>query len=93
MTPTTQVITRVLLSLGLRNRRTAHGLADFSVKKAYDHGEISHTYVVLYTRRANDLVAESAQMIEEVTRQRGYPFTVTVHTAASGNPISHISNH
>ena len=75
-TPTSYVIGRVLRDIGLRQRRDSNMRKDFAVKKLYIRGEADHTLVVFYNHKAEQLAAEFKQVIEEATRELGYPFTV-----------------
>lgn len=96
ISPTTQVITRALTEVGLRHRTAKRAgitqFRDFSVKKLTNkYSEAVCTYVVIYTRRGEELAAENAQQIEQATRALGYPFRVKV-TTVDGQPLVRITN-
>lgn len=86
-TPTV-AIARVLRDLGLKQG------VDFRVKGAYRNGERIGTYVDLYGAEARQLVAGSADEIEElVEEQSGFAFHVSLTYSTAGNPFPIIANH
>jgi len=80
LTPTTRVAIRALTATGLRHRTSSNGFTtrqrDFSVKKMMKNGEPDYTYVVFYSREAEEAALRDARYIEDVCRSYGYPFTV-----------------
>ncbi|MFE7933395.1 DUF6884 domain-containing protein [Streptomyces sp. NPDC057456] len=72
-TPTV-AIARTLRRLGLEQ---GHG-KDFRVEGAYRNGVRLHTFVLLLTRHAEEVVAANADRIEEAPELGGYAFTVSV---------------
>lgn len=96
ISPTTQVITRVLTGLGLRHRTSKRAgitqFRDFAVRKMTNrYGETEYTYVVFYTRKGEELAAANADQIEKATRELGYPFKVTAR-AINGRAFASVMN-
>ena len=89
-TPTV-AIARVLRNLGLKQGE------DFRVKGEYagrgrDRERIG-TYVVIYSRAGEQLVADNADAIEAATLEDGgYSFRVSIHRTPSGGFWTHIAN-
>lgn len=91
-TITSAIIGRVLRNIGLRQRRSAGRRPDFAVQKLYAHGEVISTSVVFYTKQAEDLAWQYKSVIEEATRDLGYPFKVTRHEYGNGQYYIDVSN-
>ncbi|ALO79353.1 hypothetical protein [Streptomyces phage phiSAJS1] len=89
-TPTV-AIARVLRNLGLKQGE------DFRVKGEYrgrglDRERVG-TYVVVYSRAGEQLVADNADRIEAATLEDGgYAFRVSIHRTPSGGFWTHIAN-
>jgi hypothetical protein len=83
----TVAIGRVLRRLGLAQGRGG----DFRVTGFYRDRERDHTYVILYTRRAEETVAARADAIEQAPELGGFVFTVSVRYA-HGRPVTTIRN-
>lgn len=89
-TPTVSVA-RVLRGLGLKQGK------DFSCKGEYrgrglDRERVG-TYVVIYNRDAEQVVADNADAIEQRTQQDGgFSFRVSIHRTPSGGFWTHIAN-
>ncbi|MFK0063383.1 DUF6884 domain-containing protein [Streptomyces werraensis] len=85
-TPTV-AIARELRRLGLKQGRRG----DFTVAGHYRNGERQFTYVTVFSKEGERLVAERADEIEERTAQGPYPFKVSVRYV--GNvPFTDIHN-
>ncbi|MDH6489628.1 DUF6884 domain-containing protein [Streptomyces sp. SAI-127] len=85
-TPTV-AIARELRRLGLKQGRGG----DFTVAGDYVNGERRFTYVTLYRREAEVLVAERADEIEERTANGPFPFKVSVRYMGD-RPVASIHN-
>lgn len=59
---------------GLRQRDGKYGGKQFGVRKIYKRGEPLFTYVVFFSREAEEMALKNRDLIEEVTAQRGYSF-------------------
>jgi hypothetical protein len=82
----------VLRSLGL-SQTGGPGVRDFSVQGLYVRGERQHTFVVLYSRHARDVVAEHADMIEAAcVADGGWAFRVDVEIGDNGNVSCSVDN-
>ncbi|MFB8402171.1 hypothetical protein [Streptomyces sp. NPDC055912] len=81
-------IARELRRLGL----TQGAGKDFQVAGHYRNGERDHTYVLLLTRHANEVVAENADLIEERTSSGPFPFRVSVRYFGTARPTASIAN-
>ncbi|MEW2631638.1 hypothetical protein AB0903_08255 [Streptomyces sp. NPDC048389] len=87
-TTPTVAIARELRRLGL-----AQGAGkDFRVAGHYVNGERHHTYVLLLTRHANEVVAANADLIEERTGEGPFPFRVSVRYFGTDRPTASIAN-
>ncbi|MFF4205541.1 hypothetical protein ACFYZ8_33385 [Streptomyces sp. NPDC001668] len=80
-------IARVLRRLGLAQGRGK----DFRVTGFYRGSERLHTFVVLYTRAAQETVAAHADAIEQAPELGGFAFTVSVRYSG-GHPVTSIRN-
>ncbi|WP_282203951.1 hypothetical protein [Kitasatospora fiedleri] len=81
-------IARVLRGLGLHQ-----GVGDFRVAGIYRRGERIGTQVVLRSRHANEIVANNADLIEELALAQGFTFRVDVfHVTAGGHPLRTVDN-
>jgi len=87
-TAPTVAISRVLRDLGLEQGKGR----DFRIAGEYRGGERRSTYVVVLSRRAEEVIAEEADRIEERAAWSSFPFTVSVHYTETGHPITHITN-
>ncbi|MFJ3100350.1 hypothetical protein [Streptomyces sp. NPDC086835] len=87
-TTPTVAIARELRRLGL-----AQGAGkDFRVTGHYVNGERSHTYVLLLTRHAQEVVTANADLIEERTGEGPFPFRVSVRYFGTDRPTASIAN-
>jgi len=88
--PTTPTVglARELRRLGLTQGRGG----DFRVTGEYRNGERLYTYVVVYSRHAEEVIAANADEIEERTDASGFPFRVSVRYSDSGRPFTSIMN-
>ena len=84
-TPTV-VIARILRGYGLKQG------ADFRVKGFYSRNERIGTFVVLYTRAANELVTQYADAIEAAAEAAGCNFHVSISYSGSGSEFADIAN-
>ncbi|MFG3287299.1 hypothetical protein ACGF3G_00555 [Streptomyces sp. NPDC048179] len=87
-TPTV-AIARILRGLGLTQGR---GGKDFSVTGFYVNGERRHTYVVAYSRHAEEVIAAHADEIEAAANAAGWCFYVSVRYSASGRVHTSVQN-
>lgn len=79
-------IARVLRDLGLKQGY------DFRVVGDYRRGERYATRIKMYSRRADTVIRDHADEIEEATAQTGFPFTVSVYYTTSGNLWTWVSD-
>lgn len=84
-TPTV-AIARVLRDLGLKQGQ------DFRVKGEYRRGERIGTYVVLYSKAAEERVSVQRDVIEQRTAAEGFPFNVSVYYSKTGYRGVHVAN-
>ncbi|WP_086859784.1 hypothetical protein [Streptomyces milbemycinicus] len=85
----TVAIARVLRRLGLVQGRRG----DFRVTGFYRNGERDHTYVVLYSRHAEEVCAAHADEIEQtVEADGGWCFRVSVRYLNGSRPTVSIAN-
>jgi hypothetical protein len=90
---TTVVMTRVLKTIGLTNRRTAEKYAkDFSISGLYRRKERYCTYATFYSREAETLVAERAEQLNRIAALAGHFFAVRVKALADGREYTTMSN-
>jgi hypothetical protein len=87
-TPTV-AIARILRGLGLTQGR---GGKDFRVCGEYRNGERQYTYVVVYSRHAEEVIAEHADEIEARADEAGFPFRVSVRYSTAGHPHTSVQN-
>jgi hypothetical protein len=80
-------IARALRALGLEQGRGK----DFRVTGHYENGERRHTYVLLLTRHAEDVVTANADRIEQAPELGGYAFKVSIR-CLNGKAVPSISN-
>lgn len=80
-------IARVLRGLGLKQ-----GL-DFGVRGEWKNGERVGTRVAVFGRPANQLVADNADLIEQLSGDAGFHFNVSVYFTASGSVWVHVGNY
>lgn len=85
-TPTV-AIARILRGFGLTQGK------DFRVKGQYRNGERVGTYVAVLTTRGDRIIAESADMIEHLSHESGFPFGVSIHYTASGRLWTWVANY
>lgn len=89
-TPTV-AIARVLRSLGLEQGK------DFRVRGQYQgtgaNRERTGTYVAVLTAHADQVVADNADRIEELSAASGYAFRVSIHFTAGGRMWTWIANY
>ncbi|MCM1964869.1 hypothetical protein [Streptomyces sp. G1] len=81
-------IARVLRGLGLRQGAGQ----DFRVTGYYRNGERQHTYVLLLSGAARQVVAENADRIEAEAEEGPFPFTVSVRYSTAGHPHPSVRN-
>ncbi|WP_327419356.1 DUF6884 domain-containing protein [Streptomyces sp. NBC_01233] len=81
-------VARELRHLGL----TQGAGKDFRVAGHYANGERTHTYVLLLTRHANEVVAANADLIEERTAEGPFPFRVSVRYFGTDRPTASVAN-
>ncbi|MFE3378752.1 hypothetical protein [Streptomyces anulatus] len=65
---------------------------DFRVAGHYANGERTHTYVLLLTRHANEVVAANADLIERRTDEGPFPFRVSVRYFGTDRPAASVAN-
>ncbi|MFD9596797.1 hypothetical protein ACFWA9_29170 [Kitasatospora sp. NPDC059973] len=82
-----EALARALKRLGLTQGRGE----DFRVTGFYRNGERRHTYALVLSRRAEELIAEHADRIEAELAAGPYPFRVSVRHI-NGRPIPSVSN-
>jgi hypothetical protein len=87
-TPTV-AIARILRGLGLTQGR---GGKDFRVGGEYRNGERQYTYVVAYSRRAEEVIAAHADEIEARADEAGFSFRVSVRYSAGGRVHTSVQN-
>jgi hypothetical protein len=82
-------IARILRDLGLKQGC----LGDFRITGVYNRaGERMYTDVVVYSRHANYVIADNADLIERLADETGFAFRVNVHCSPSGYPWASVSN-
>jgi len=82
-------VARELRRLGLEQGRGK----DFRVVGHYVNRERQYSYVLLLTRRADEVVAENADRIEEWTAMSGFPFRVDVrYPGGLTRPVASVRN-
>lgn len=79
-------MTRALRELGLTNRRhrdkcgVTTRFHEFRVVGVYRRGQRDFTVIAFYTRRAEAVVLENADIVERRCRELGWPVRVRTHT-------------
>jgi hypothetical protein len=82
-------IARVLRGLGLTQ---GHGGKDFSVAGYYRNGERQYTYVVIYSRHAEEVIAAHADEIEDAANKAGFHFNVSIAYSTAGKVYATVQN-